>query len=212
MAIDPKSGHRIGKAEIYSRLSKLTKATATQEDIDEHIARLKAESDRGVMILAATMLDDALRVALMRTMPTASKNVKDQIFTHDGPMGTFSKRILLAEGIGMFSPAVARQVHVIRRIRNAAAHAHADVSFAVEEVKQPLATVLDNDQADDFETWPAKKVRNFYLQLCGYIADHLIAGNKGLVAGAESPEAIHAFYRAINASDLTEDDEGAVLA
>lgn len=203
MALDPQTGHRIGRDELLQRLTKLSKIRASTDDIDEHIARLKAESDRGVMILAATMLDDALLTALGRALPRANSKMRSEIFSNDGPLATFSKRIMFAEAAGLISPIVAKQMNVIRRIRNAAAHAHAAVDFSLDEVKQALATMFqDNEKSDDFETWSQAKVRNFYLQICGYLADHLIGGAGGLEAAAQSPDAIHGLYRALKASDL----------
>lgn len=203
MAINPQTGQRIGKIELLQRLTRLIKVRPNAKDIEEHVARLKAESDRGVMILAATMLDDALLTALGRTMPKASNRLRDQVFSNDGPLSTFSRRITFAEALGLISPIVARQMNVIRRIRNVAAHAHTAVDFSLDEVKQALAIMFEeNEQGDDFETWSQAKVRNFYLQICGYLADHLIGGAGGLEAAAKSPDAIHGLYRALQASDL----------
>lgn len=203
MAINPQTGNRVSHEELRRRLTGLIKAGATADDVEEHVARLKAESDRGVMILAATMLDDALITALKRLLPGANSRLKDQIFSNDGPLSTFSKRIVFAEATGMVGPVVARQMNIIRQVRNVAAHAHAAVDFSLDEVKQALATMFDdNKKGDDFETWSQAKVRNFYLQLCGYIADHLIGGAGGLEAAVTGPDAIFGLHRALKASDL----------
>ena len=207
VAINPETGQRISIDVLMQRLTKLSKIRANSDDIDEHVARLKAESDRGVMILAATMLDDALLTALGRVMPKANNRIRNQIFSNDGPLSTLStlsKRTIFAEAAGLITPTVAKQINVIRRIRNVAAHAHAAVDFSLDEVKQALATMFqDNEMGDDFETWSQAKVRNFYLQICGYIADHLIGGAGGLVGAATSPDAIHGLFRALKASDLS---------
>ena len=207
MALNPETGQRIGHDKIMQNLAALSKTRPSKNDVDEHIARLKAESDRGVMILAATMLEDALVTALSRLLPNASNKVKGEVFSNDGPLSTFSKRIVFAQAAGIISPTVAKQMNIIRRIRNAAAHAHAAVDFSLDEVKQAIATMFqdDHEKADDVETFSQAKVRNFYLQICGYIADHLIGGPGGLVAAANSPDAIHGLFRALKASDLSSD-------
>jgi len=201
VAINPQTGNRIGHEELRRRLTGLNKVKPTADD-EEHVKRLKAESDRGVMILAATMLDDALIVALGRTMPGANSKLKSEIFSNHGPLSTFSARITFAEALGLVSPIFARQMNIIRQRRNVAAHAHAAVDFSLEEVKQVLATMLDDKEGDDFETWSQARVRNFYLQLCGYVTDRLIGGAGGLEAAATSPDAIFGLYRALKASDL----------
>jgi DNA-binding MltR family transcriptional regulator len=148
MANNPQSNHRFGKDELLRRLTGLIKVRPNANDIEEHVARLQAESDRGVMILAATMLDDALLTALGRTMPNASRSLRDQIFSNDGPLSAFSKRITFAEALGLISPVVARQTNVIRKIRNVAAHAHAAVDFSLDEVKQALATMFEDNEKE----------------------------------------------------------------
>ena len=203
MPINPENGQRVGRDDVMSRLTKVSKIRANSDDIDEHVVRLRTESDRGVMILAATMLDDALLTALARLLPKANSRTRSQIFSNDGPLSTLSKRITFAEASGLTSPKVAKQMNVIRQIRNVAAHAHAAVDFSLDEVKHALATMFeDNEMGDEFETWSQSKVRNFYLQICGYMADRLIGGAGGLEGAAKSPDAIHGMYRAIKASDL----------
>ena len=195
MAISPETGQRLGREAIITKLKGLGKIRVTGVEINAHIERLKTESDRGVMILAATMVEDALVIALeRRTIGVANSELRKQIYEYDGPLGSFSKRILFAQALAIIDKSYAQQMHTIREIRNVAAHAHVQIDFSVEEIRHALGSMLRPEQADDFETWPRPNVRNFYLQLCGYTADSL-AGKLG------SREGINGLYRAIKASD-----------
>jgi len=63
---------------------------------------LTKESDRGCALLAAAHLDYMLESVLRKKM-IGSKNHLDSLFNFNGPVGTFSGRILLAHSIGLLS-------------------------------------------------------------------------------------------------------------
>jgi DNA-binding MltR family transcriptional regulator len=194
MAINPESGQRLGRDVLMTRLKALGKVRMGEIKVDDHIARLKAESDRGVMILAATMVEDALLEALQKVTKFAdNSDMRAKIYHGDGPLASFSKRITFAQALGLISKEVARQMHVVREVRNTAAHAHVTMDFSVQDVKNALGTLLGEKEADDLETWPAEKVRFFYLGLCGYMADTI----EGPIATRKEP--IKALYIAMKA-------------
>ncbi|WP_308517491.1 DUF4145 domain-containing protein [Sphingomonas flavescens] len=195
MALNPKTGQRMGRASILTELKSLSKVRVKAVEIEDHIARLKSESDRGVMILAATLIEDALRTVLERLTRYSNSETREAIFGPDGPLGSFSRRIDFALATGLIIKERANGLHTIRFIRNAAAHAHIEVNFDTQIVKQALGTMLRPEQADDLETWPRTNIRNFYLQICGLHADQIIGS-------VEGPESIQAFFRTMKASDL----------
>ena len=80
------------------------------------------ESDRASVILAAALLDEAL-ATLLKThfVPTATAD--DSLFDGTGaPLSTFSARIEMTYRAGIVDAAMARNLHLIRRIRNDFAH------------------------------------------------------------------------------------------
>ncbi|HSS79504.1 MAG TPA: DUF4145 domain-containing protein [Thermoanaerobaculia bacterium] len=80
------------------------------------------ESDRAAVILAAAMLEQALE-SLLRARLVAIASDSDPLF--DGPyapVSTFSAKIDLAFRIGLLSSRVARDLHLVRKIRNSFAH------------------------------------------------------------------------------------------
>ena len=85
-------------------------------------AELKGESPRGIVLVSAAMLEEALRELLVAFLvPNASAS--DTLF--DGPMapfGSFSAKIDAAYRLGLVSDKFCRDLHVIRRIRNDVAH------------------------------------------------------------------------------------------
>lgn len=175
MAINPDNGQRLGREAILRRLKALNKVRMSGVTADDHVKRLRGESDRGVMILAATMVEDALVTALQRELKHANTSeMRDKLFGGDGPLSSFSKRISFAQAMGMAPKEVCKQMHTVREVRNVAAHAHVDVDFSVQQIKDALGSMLDDEKAVDLETWPRDYVRSFYLNLCGYMADSVL--------------------------------------
>lgn len=87
------------------------------------------ESDRASVILAAALLDSALEILLKaRLVPSATAN--DSLM--DGayaPVSNYSARIDLAYRMGLISAKFARDLHLVRKIRNNFAHNISGASF-----------------------------------------------------------------------------------
>ena len=85
-------------------------------------SELRAESPRGIVLVSAAMIEEALQeIMLVRFVPNSSSS--DTLF--DGPMspfGSFSAKIDGAYRIGLISQQFCRDLHIIRRIRNEVAH------------------------------------------------------------------------------------------
>jgi hypothetical protein len=91
------------------------------------------ESDRAAGIVAAAMLDDALRVLIEKLLvPT----LKDSSLTSNsrGPLSTFSARIDAAQQLGLISAFLARDLHLIRKIRNRFAHESSGLGFDDQKI------------------------------------------------------------------------------
>lgn len=94
-----------------------------------------AETDRGVIIVAATLMDGALETMFRNVLvPVASGN--DELFEGSAaPLGTFHARILLAHRMGLVSARTARELHLFRKMRNDCAHNLHGVSFDTTAMK-----------------------------------------------------------------------------
>ena len=81
----------------------------------------KGESDRACVILAGALLDSALETAIKTYLVPCSTG-RDPLFTGNGPLSSFNARIEIAYRIGVIDLIMARNLHLIRRIRNDFAH------------------------------------------------------------------------------------------
>jgi len=75
---------------------------------------LSKESDRGMALFATAHLDYKLKKLLCDKL-IGSKGHLKEIFSLNGPMGTFSARIKLAYSIGLLSKDVMDDINILRK-------------------------------------------------------------------------------------------------
>lgn len=90
------------------------------------------ESDRACGILFASwvelLVERAIKYKLKRDPPTA-------LFDFEGPLGTFSAKIMMAYALELFGSKTNHDLLLIRTIRNEFAHCQLPLRFDVPEVK-----------------------------------------------------------------------------
>lgn len=96
-------------------------------------ATLHEESDRGTVLVGAAAMDEGL-TRLLRSFFVDSKKIVDQLFEHQGSLGTFSGKIDLAFCCGLIGVQSQRDLHLIRKIRNDFAHSLSAASFDDESI------------------------------------------------------------------------------
>ena len=98
------------------------KFSHAQHWADVFLKEFSKESDRASVIVAASIFDDALLSLLKQHLvPNAAST--DELFDGtNAPLATFSSKIVFAHRLGLISAPFARNLHLIRKIRNEFAH------------------------------------------------------------------------------------------
>jgi hypothetical protein len=136
---------------------------------DIFLEEFSKESDRAAVIVAASIFDDALGNLLKQFLvPTASS--QDELFDGaNAPLSTFSAKIAFAHRLGLISGAFARNLHLIRRIRNEFAHNIHGGSFQDSAVKSRVMELYKSQGyrniSDDTRLHP-KGPRGDFLTVC----------------------------------------------
>lgn len=86
----------------------------------ELVTLLREESDRGAILIMGAYLDEVL--ALIIRGHAHNDSDADDILKYGGPAGEFSARITLCKGLGFIAQEEAKALHLVRKIRNHAAH------------------------------------------------------------------------------------------
>lgn len=87
-----------------------------------------SETDRGFVLVAGGVIDDALG-SLLKSACVVQGKLLDDVFEFNGPLGTFSARGKMACVLGLITPGAFRYIEIIRRIRNEMAHKPEPRSF-----------------------------------------------------------------------------------
>ncbi|WP_460104724.1 MltR family transcriptional regulator [Pseudomonas sp. S2_D10] len=95
---------------------------------------LASESDRAVALMAAAFLEDYLAQLISKKMLDNAK-VRNEMYEHNGPLGTFSAKINTAYMFGLISQAVRNDLHLLRKIRNEFAHTAKPLEFTEHRIK-----------------------------------------------------------------------------
>lgn len=94
---------------------------------------IKAESDRGYVLVAASFLDEALEILLrsrMITDPVFLKKSIQPLFVGMGPLRSFWAKTELCRALDLLSEQEHSDLGQIRNLRNHFAHSYVDASFA----------------------------------------------------------------------------------
>ena len=102
------------------------------------------ESDRAIVILVVSIIDESLTTILKsKLIPIPSS--KDSLFDNaTAPISTFSSKIDLSFRIGLISPRMCKDIHLIRKIRNSLAHDIYGCNFDNGSVKSRITELASN--------------------------------------------------------------------
>ncbi|MGP9677415.1 hypothetical protein ACT3TC_02040 [Halomonas sp. AOP27-A1-41] len=140
-----------------------------------------SESDRGAAVLAGSYTENVLGKYL--AYKTIDKCSEKELFGSNGPLSTFSQRILISEAFGLVSKNTAETLHYIRKVRNYFAHHPLDASFDSSPVREWIGILrgLIELRGDQEEVRSELSNRNVYLLCCGYFSasTHVKMGDRG---------------------------------
>lgn len=136
----------------------------TPDEFGHHVA---AESDRSLIILTAAMVERFVLESLVGRMPSINSDERNRIFNFEGPCGSFSNRIRLAQAIGVFDRPTRRQIEVVKEMRNVAAHCVSRISFDTPEVLDALTLLLPNKYHDEIRAFNREGMRYLFDRACG---------------------------------------------
>jgi Mannitol repressor len=127
----------------------------TPEEIQAAVKDFGSQTDRGVAIIAVSILEQMLVIVLTkRMMPLTAKRYAT-LFGRMGLLSSFSAKIELALALGVISENLYYQIDALRKVRNTFAHRiealtfeHPDVQKAMRTAHSRLAVRLSDLKSD----------------------------------------------------------------
>lgn len=112
-------------------------------DISSFLAELSRETDRGLPLVGAAVIDEQLARTLGAFL--AQGKVSERLLNGaTAPLGTFSARIDLCRALGLIDDYECREISLIRKVRNEFAHAKHGLTFDDARIVG-LCTSLESD-------------------------------------------------------------------
>ena len=111
--------------------------TDTEPEVQQlahFLAEFNKESDRGVALVAASMLDERIREILSNFLVQASTS-KELLVGLNAPLGTFSARAAAAYSLGLIEENEFKEITLVRKIRNEFGHGWKPISFESGRVR-----------------------------------------------------------------------------
>ncbi len=134
----------MGHDAVIAALKALSKVELLSIPMKVHIDHLKTENDRVCIILAASMIEESLFHAITGTMKgELSTQERQRIFQFEGPIGSFSSRIRIAQALGIIDKQTRLMIETIKEMRNAAAHSHLPITFTTQAIREATASLAE---------------------------------------------------------------------
>jgi len=149
-------------------LKKLSRPRSLDLNTGDLRATIRRESDRAAIIMAATFIEDTLSHKLKQQIAPMGRKEQDELFDFSGPLGTFSARIKIAHAFHLIDAPLKRQIEIIKEMRNAAAHAQIDITFATPAIREAILEIF-GPQRGTIKDWDAARMRELYTEICGVI-------------------------------------------
>ena len=118
-------------------------APTTADDInrrrDQLFEALSTESDRSLILVAASFLDEALEALQRARFCKKKRKGRPEIgplFDMFGPLSSFSAKIRIAYALDLIEEWTYRDLEIIRKLRNVVAHNIEDVRFDAQNISQ----------------------------------------------------------------------------
>ncbi len=108
------------------------KRPPTLEESEAMEKEFYGESDRACGVLHASWVEQVLETAIRRRL---RPNLSNRMFDFEGPLGTFSAKIMMGYALGLFGSKTNHDLLLIRTIRNEFAHCQLPLRFDLPEVK-----------------------------------------------------------------------------
>ncbi len=154
----------IGHKSSVAGLKTLCSSSAIDSDPSAHSKHLSGESDRVHMILSGSTIEDILTAHIFSSLAgEINAEEKTRLFGFDGPIGTFSNKVRIAQALGLITRASAKHINLVREIRNAAAHAPQKIDYGTAEIQNAiLSTLLHESQQTNARQWDSRSFRSYY--------------------------------------------------
>ena len=107
---------------------------ADVQDLAKFLEELNRETDRGLPLVGAALIDDRLEETLRSFFCEGRTSSGKLLDDSNAPLGSFSSRIQACYSLGLIDDHEYTEIELIRKVRNEFAHAKHGASFQTERI------------------------------------------------------------------------------
>lgn len=162
-------------------MSGQTKAPARQQIIDalgayqrrgrigDNIGKMSDllidESDRGVVVILGSLLEDLLLERIVLNFVNMDAAQKKNLTRAGGLLSSFDDKINLGFAMGCFDQSMVEMLQTVKAMRNACAHSRLDIGFHTPELRDALSLIFGDEEnaADIRASDHALTLRLFFI-------------------------------------------------
>lgn len=147
---------------------------------------LEKESDRAAVIIMGSILEDSLALSLMTSLKMRKckdrkelEQLHERVFGFNGPIGSFSEKIITAFAFEAIERETYDQLTIIRELRNACAHSQEPLNFQMPVLSNYCANLFaaDNDPFTEYNGDP-KTMRVAFMSEAMFLSMTLTQGSR----------------------------------
>ena len=162
---------------VLSALSALSKKRVYDTVPSEHAEHIHRETARTAIILQGSMIEHMLEAQLTGRLSGLNSTEKGKLFGIEGPLGTFANKTRIAKGLGIVDQDTAKQIDIVRAMRNAAAHCVDPISFNDAAIKNAVTQLAPEGMRAKISKLSEQKRRTYFELTCMSICKLLISGS-----------------------------------
>jgi hypothetical protein len=122
-------------------LRKLSRFVPAPPEIEKIMDGLAIADDMSAAIIAGSLVEVELERLILRKFKVSDPDLLGQIFQNRGPLSDFHSKILIARAFGFITSPMASELHSLKAIRNAFAHARTPITFEHVAVAREIASL-----------------------------------------------------------------------
>ena len=137
------------RVRVLDALGSYQKSSLTMVSGEEIGTLVAKESDRGIVVILGSMLEDILLTRVKKSFVKLSSTQEKDLVRSGGLISTFDDRINLCRALGLIDDEVVEMLRIFKSMRNACAHSRKDISFTTPQLKEALALMFEGETGDD---------------------------------------------------------------
>jgi hypothetical protein len=120
-------------------LRKLSRKIPARPEIEKILDELHDKEDLHIAIVGTAIAEAHLETLITKKLKTKNHQLIARLFLNRGPLSDFDSKITVAEAFGLITPPLAGELHMMKAVRNAFAHAKVPLTFDHELIAREVS-------------------------------------------------------------------------